>query len=156
MTLGEKISLIDAVENGLSDHAVAFKFECGCTQVKQIMLHKDTFRTAYQEGMNANIKYLVPRNMQYPKIDKQVWNFFCLGQSKCIPINGPMLQSEMNKCAMKLNYNNFTASNGWLKSFCARHRIKFSSLHGESAEVSQDAIHQLMQELPKITEGYQL
>ena len=111
------------------------------------MLHKETFRTAYQEGMNADIKYLVPCNMQYPEIDKQVWDFFCLSQSKCIPINGPMLQSEANECDMKLNDNNFSMSNGWLKSFCAHHQIKFSSLHGESAEVSQDAIQQWMQDL---------
>ena len=151
----EKISVIDAVENGLSHCAVALKFDCGHTQVNQIMLHKETSRTAYQEGMNAVIKYLVPHNMQYPEIDEQVWDF-CLSRSKCIPINGPMLQSEANECAIKLNYNNFSVSNGWLKSFCACHQIKFSSLRGESTEVSQDAVQQWMQDLPKITEGYEL
>ena len=67
-----------------------------------------------------------------------------------------MLQSEANECAMKLNKNNFTASNGWLKSFCDRHQIKSSSLHGESADVSVDAVQQWMSDLPKLTEGYEL
>ena len=67
-----------------------------------------------------------------------------------------MLQSEANECAMKLKKNNFTASNGWLKSFCDRHQIKFSNLHGESADVSVDAVQQWMQDLPKIPENYAL
>ena len=94
--------------------------------------------------------------MQYPEIDEQVWDFFCMSHSKCIPVNGPMLQSEANECAMKLNKNNFTASNGWLKSFCGRHQIKFSSLCGESADVSVDAVQQWMSDLPKLTKGYDL
>ena len=94
--------------------------------------------------------------MQYPLIDEEVWDFFCQSRAKCIPINGPMLLSEANEIAMKYDCNNFTASNWWLKSFCARHQIKFSSLHGESADVSVDAVNQWMTELPKITKGYGL
>ena len=80
--------------------------------------------------------------MQYPEIDEEVWDFFCMSRAKCIPINGPLLQSEVNKCAMKQNYNSFTASNDWLKSFCARHQIKFSSLHGESTDACTNAVQQ--------------
>ena len=50
----------------------------------------------------------------------------------------------------------FHSINGWLKSFCACHQIKFSRLHGESAQVSQDATQQWMQDLPKVTKGYEL
>ena len=82
--------------------------------------------------------------------------FFCTSHSKYTPVNGPRLQSEVNECAMELNKNNFTASNGWLKSFCDRHQIKFSSLHGESADVNVDAVKQWMSDLPKLTQGYEL
>ena len=67
-----------------------------------------------------------------------------------------MLQSKANEIAMKHNYNNFTASNGWLKSFCVRHQIKFSSLHDESADILSEAVQQWLQDLPKLTEGYAL
>ena len=70
-----KVSVIDAVENGQSHRAVALKFECSCTQVNEIIKHKQTYRTANQEGMNGDIKYLVPRNMKYPEIDEQVGLF---------------------------------------------------------------------------------
>ena len=53
--------------------------------------------------MSADIKYLVPPNIQYPEIDAEVWDFFCQSRSKCIAINGPMLQSEANEIATKHN-----------------------------------------------------
>ena len=155
LTLEEKISVIDTVENGKSHRAIALIFNVGRTQVNHIIQNKDTYRNAFQESMNADIKYLVPRNMLYPDIDQQVWDFFCQARSKCIPINDPMLQSEANKIAMKHNHNNFPASNGWLKCFCARHQIKFSSLHRESADVSSEAVQQWLQDLPELTEGYE-
>ena len=77
-------------------------------------------------------------------------------RAKCIPINGPMLQSEANEIPMKCNFNNFTVSNVWLKSFCARYQTKFSSLHGKPANVLQDAMNQQMLELPKLAEGYSM
>ena len=65
-------------------------------------------------------------------------------------------KSEANESAMKHNYNTFTVSNGWLKSFCIRHQIKFSTLHGEGAQVCNEAIDQWLQELPTIMKGYEL
>ena len=42
--------------------------------------------------------------------------------------------------SVELNYEDFTASNGWLKRFQVRHNIKCSVLSGESAEVSRDVV----------------
>ena len=156
LTLAEKIQVIDTVNNGRSHHSGALLFGVGCTQVNTIIGQKEAIKTAYQEGMNASIKYLAPRNMQYPEIDSNVWSFFCEARSKCIPINGPMLQSEANESALHHNYNNFTASNGWLKSFCNRHQIMFAILHDESAEVCENAVEQWMQDLPNRTKNYEL
>ena len=108
------------------------------------------------EGTNAAMKYLAPRHMFYPEVDAEVWDFFCITRSNNIPVNGPMLQSEANKSATKHNYNTLTASNGWLKSFCIRYQIKFSMLHGEEAQVCNEAADQWLQELPTIMKGYEL
>ena len=76
LILEEKVSVIDAVKHGQSHRAVALKFQCNCTQFNELIKHKESHRSAYQEGMNSDINYLVPRNMQYPEIDEQVWDFF--------------------------------------------------------------------------------
>ena len=156
MTLAEKIQGIDAVNNGKSHRSVALLFGVGHTQVNTIIGQKEAIKTAYQEGMNATIKILAPRNMQYAEIDSDVWSFFCEARSKCIPTNGPMLQSKANESVICHNYNNFTASNGWLKSFCDRHQIRFAILHGENAEVCENAMEQWMQDLLNITKNYEL
>ena len=127
LTLAKKVKVIDTVRAGRSHRAVAIEFEIGHPQVNQIIANKDNITAMYIDGMNGAFKYLAPRNMLYPKIDTGVWNFFCIARSKNIPINGPMLQSEANESALKHNYNNFTASSGWLDSFCKRHQIKFAS-----------------------------
>ena len=110
----------------------------------------------YQTGKCSEIKYVAPRHMLYPEIDSDVWMFFCDARSKGIPVNGPMLQNEANEFALKHKCDNFSASNGWLKSFCVRHQIRFSLLHGENAEISADVVQKWMQELPNIIKDYQL
>ena len=121
LTLEEKINIINAVEGGsLIGQSLCYLMLAVCKLITSFTI-KTLNKQAFWEGMSADIKYLVSRNMQYPEIDEEVWEFFCQSRSKCIPINGPMLQSKANKIAMKHNYNNITASNGWLKSFCVRH-----------------------------------
>ena len=82
------------------------------TQVNQIICNKDNIKAMYTEGMNAIFKYLAPRNMLYPEIDRDVWEFYCLAHCKLILINSFMLQNEANESALRLNYDKFTASNG--------------------------------------------
>ena len=65
-----------------------------------------------------------------------------------------MLLSEANEIALKYNYDKFTASNGWLQRFSNWHQIKFANLHGESAEVSIEAVQQWKTKLPEICAGY--
>ena len=75
---------------------------------------------------------------------------------KGIPVTGPMLQHDTQTIASTLNRDeNFLASNGWLHSFCSRHQIKHSNLHGESAEVDQNVCKDWLENmLPGIIKGY--
>ena len=65
-----------------------------------------------------------------------------------------MLLVEANEITIKHNYDKFSASNGWLQRFSTHYQIKFANLHGESAEVSEDATQQWKEKLPKICAGY--
>ena len=151
LTLANKIRVIEAVDNGMLHRWAAIKFDCGHTQVNTIILNCDSITEAYQNGTKATVKYLIPRNIQYPEIDQEVWDFFCLARSKLIPVNGPLLQSKATESAMRYGYNAFSASNGWLESFCNCHQIRMAQLHGESAEVCQETVNQWLECLPKIT-----
>ena len=55
---------------------------------------------------------------------------------------------------MKLNHDNFSASNGLLEGFKIRHGIKVSVLSGEATDVNQDVIDAWAERLPTICKGY--
>ena len=54
LTLSDKMRVIEAVDGGMSNRAVALKFNCGRTQVNTIMLQCDAIQSAYKDGMNAS------------------------------------------------------------------------------------------------------
>ena len=154
LTLAQKVQVLDLVHGGMSHRAVADKFNVGRTQINNIVLQKQCIMKDYESGKNATGKYLSDSKLQYPEIDSEVWDFFMSAHSKNIPVNGPMLLSEANESAFRHNYTNFQASNGWLQKFCARHMIKMSALHGESADVSDDVVDIWKKQLPSVCNGY--
>ena len=117
LTLAEKIEVIKAVENCLSNVKVALKFGCGHTQVDNIMLNKTAILEAYTNGT----KYLLSRNCVYPQIDTKVWEFYCEARSKNMPVNGSLWKAEALSITKSLNTTDFTASNGWLNKFSTKH-----------------------------------
>ena len=84
---------------------------------------QESIQRMYTEGNNGQSKYLSCRQLQYPEIDDEMWNFFGEAHSKNIPVNGPMLLAEANEIAIKHNYDKFCASNGWLQRFSTHHQI---------------------------------
>lgn len=156
LTLAEKVQVINEVKAGLSNRRAAAKFEVGRTQVNNIMLEEKTIMKAYMEGTNAKVKYLVPRTLKYGDIDEAVYNFFIECRSKNIPVTGAALQRHAHIVALRLDHDDFTASNGWLDSFTNRHQLKLANLHGEGAEVSEEACKQWLDELPNLLAEYDL
>lgn len=155
LTLADKVRVIDAVRDGLSQRGAAEKFNIGRTQVANIIASKETIYDTYTKGGKASLKYLAPRHMKHSDIDEKVWQFFCEARSKNIPVNGPMLQAEAITVAKSLGKTEFCGSNGWLESFADRHQLKMANLHGEGAEVSEEVVEQWMEKIPELCVGYE-
>ena len=154
LTLAEKVEVIRYCEAGHSNRSAADKFAIGRTQVNNIILQKERVLHDFNDGKNTSTKYLATRALLYPEIDAEVWQFFLEARSKNIPVSGHNLLSTAEESAMKHNYTSFNASNGWLQRFITRHNIRMSSLHGESAEVSQEVVDNWKQNLPELCHGY--
>ena len=69
-----------------------------------------------------------------------MWYFFCNARSKNIPLTGQLLQEQALIYSMKLNLDDFTASNGWLEAFQKHHWIKSAVLSGEASDVSLSTV----------------
>ena len=118
------------------------------------MKQKDEILQKWREGMNADVKYLVPRNLVYADVDKHVFDFFNKARPKNMPVFGPMLKEEALCFASQNGQDNFKASEGWLTAFLKRHKIKFVALCGEAAEVPEDVVQDFKSRLPSIVQGY--
>jgi hypothetical protein len=53
------------------------------------------------------------------------------------------------------NLGDFTASNGWLESFRKRHQIVFNHVCGESGNISEETIANMVAKLSSISDGYE-
>ena len=111
--------MIDAVNGGMSHRATALKFGVGRTQINSIVHEQKQILDAYTQDSKSETKYLAARAMQYPELDRDVWEFFCEACAKKIPVSGPMLLSEANESALRHGYDKFQASNGWMTRFCS-------------------------------------
>ena len=53
----------------------------------------------------------------YEKFNEVLLKWFTLMRGNTIPINGPILLEKAPKFAKAFNYNDVTASNGWLRDW---------------------------------------
>ena len=92
--MAEKITVIEAMDASSSSRVVASQFGVRKTQINNIMNNKKSLIQLYSEGANGSINYSTPKNIQHPKIDCEVWDYYCMARCKNMPVNGPMLQAE--------------------------------------------------------------
>lgn len=71
-----------------------------------------------------------------------------------MPISGPLIQEKALQVAKIENFENFSASNGWLEKFRIRHAITFKSICGESKSVDTSVVKDWTEKLEGICEGY--
>ena len=155
LTLHDKVAVCKALDAGKSHRQIACDFEVGKTQIGNIAKQRDNIMVAFEAGAVGHRKYLSPKHQPYEKLNEQVMEFFYEARAKHMPIEGKHLKREGQKIAMKLGYDNFCASNGWLRSLCSRHQLKYANLHGESADVDHEACDKWVTDvLPGLLQGY--
>ena len=116
LTLEGKIKLLDAnKERKQSCRQLAEMFNIGKTAAANIIKNEAPIRKEYEE-FKGDLKR--KRKGQFNGINEILYEWF----KKCCAANiypdGPMLKEkamEIKKCLDKVEFKNFTASNGWLE-----------------------------------------
>ena len=156
LTLQEKIDVIEKSSKGKSSREIAAHYQCGKTQITNIIANKEKILEEWEKGANCEQRYIKRRKTEYSDLNQQVWEWFCLARSNNVPITGKLLQEKALLLSVEMGHDDFTASNGWLHSFQKRHNIKQAVLSGEAADVQQTTVDDWCQRLPTICEGYDL
>ena len=152
-----KIKLIDVnKERKQSCQQLVEMFNIGKTAAANIIKNEESIRKKYEEFIKDLKK---KRKGQFNEINEILYEWF----KKCCAVNiypdGPMLKEEVmeiKKCLDKVEFKNFTASNGWLEKWKISYGVRERKVNGEAGEVAEYTVSAWMERLVELTRGYEL
>lgn len=130
LSLKLRVEVIRESSSGLSQRALALKFNCSKTQIQNILKDKDRLLREWNEGGSQFAKR--KRRQRNENVNNFVWEWFKEARARGLPLSGPILQEKAREFAAFFNVEKFNASNGWLDSFKKRHNIVFREILGDS------------------------
>jgi len=133
LSLELRVEVIRESSSGLSQRALALKFNCSKTQIQNILKDKDRLLQEWKEGGSQFAKR--KRRQKNENVNNFVWEWFKEARAKGLPLSGPILQEKAREFAAFFNIGKFNASNGWLDSFRTRHSISFKQHSSEATQV---------------------
>ena len=157
LTLEGKIKLLDVnKERKQSCWQLAEMFNVSETAVANIMKNEASIRKECEE-FKCDLKR--KRKGQFNDIKEILYEWF----KKCCAANidpdGPMLKEEtmeIKKCVDKVEFENFTTSNGWLEKWKSSYGIRERKVNDEAREVAEYTVSAWMERLVELTRGYEL
>jgi len=150
LSLCEKLQLIEEYEvKKISARELAVLYGVGKTQVYDTLKNKTKIKAELMSGTSGQRKRLYYAPV-YEDVNKTMWEWFRKRHEKGLPVSGPMLQAHALKVAQELGHHRFKASNGWLDSFKARHKI-VCSMNGKEVRILEKDVIVIIEEPPKQT-----
>lgn len=128
-------------------------FQCGKTQVYDCLSKKEEIKKNFSMLKSPGIKRI--RSSEFDKLNDVIFQWFCTARTKSFPISGPIIQAKALEVASKMNFFEFKASNGWLRSFRKRFKISFRSVCGESNDVPENVMAEWLVELEEMCTGFE-
>ena len=155
LPLTKKIDLIKYAQNhpGTNIRELAELFECGKTQVAQILKKEELFGM-YESNTSGSRVHTVSRPSEYSEVNKALYEWYNIACSKNIYPGGPQLTEKAKEIAEKLGKSNFTGSRGWLDKWKKRYNVKNLKVCGESGDVSGETVQSWKERLPEILANY--
>ena len=153
MSLGEKLKVIEQLEQGGSQREIAITMGVSKTQIQQIHCSSELILKAIQEtAIPMQSKLKTPR-AHNPELDQSDYDWFCKmrnphNRCKPLPVSSAAIQVRAKREAQLRGISKFKASDGWLARWRWRYGVgKSVRLHGEAADVDLEAAEKEMQSL---------
>ena len=156
LTLDKKIQVIREQQNsGKSSRALASQFQCGKTQIDNILKRRHEWLEAYSLDPTATQKRKL-RRTRNDEINILTYKWFKEATARMVPVTGSLLQEKALLFANQLGVTTFKGSNGWLDSFRKRHGISFNKTSCTSEATEDGASVDWNEELVKLCDGFLL
>lgn len=155
LTLEERVQIIKMVEeNNMSTRKLAELFECGRTQVNDILKKKEQILKDWNENLHSSVKRR--KSGKYDNVNIALLEWFKCARAHRLALSGPILKEQALKIAQDLGCTEFCASNGWFNKFCIRNNIQFRAMSGVSRNVRPLSRQDWIERIPQLLKDYNL
>lgn len=138
-----KINAIHEAQRGTSVDDIANELKVHHTTVRSWIKNKEKLLRCSSEITKTRRRF---RKQQHDNINRAVWIWFKQARASGVPITGPMVQAKALKFSSQFkDGNNFTASNGWLRSWKNHFSISSKVICGEKLSADTQAVHPFQQ-----------
>ena len=114
VTLKVNYEALKKLEKGRLNKNVVNPFSIPGSTLATWKKSKEKIFEAFQ---NSSLKREREKTGTYEKLNEALLKWFTSMRGNNIPINGPIFLEKVHTFARVFNYNNFTASNGWLRGW---------------------------------------
>ena len=114
VTLKVKYEALKKLEKGRPHKEVVNQFSIPGINLATWKKNKEKI---FEASQNSSVKQQRVKTGTYEKLNKALLKWFTLMRGNNIPINDPILLEKAHEYAKAFNYNDFTASNGWLRGW---------------------------------------
>jgi centromere protein B len=130
-TLHDRLKITEEVEKNPGEKLVyiAKRLGLAASTLNSIFTKKDEIREQIEECGKACKKRKTGKESTFAELETVLFTWYQQARAYNIPIDG----KKAKIIAAKLNIDNFSASNGWVRRFKDRHGLVFKKLAGESA-----------------------
>ena len=115
--LNEKRKALRDLKTGLSNKEVPEKYRVPKSTVSAWVKNKAKFFNALKQCSNERKKL---RESDYNRVDDVVSKWFLYKRNQDIPIDGDFIKEKALQHAKELSFNEFQASDGWLRRWKER------------------------------------
>lgn len=156
LPLKTKVEVIKTLQKspGIKLRTLAEMFQCGKTQIAQILKTKESLLSEYAVagGRSPN---QVSRVSGYVDVNNALLEWYTLACSKKLRPRGTQLTDKAKQIAACLGKRDFKGSNGWLDKWKKRYDIKLSAASEESSETQVTTADSWKEGLPGMLQGYE-
>ncbi|XP_064468658.1 tigger transposable element-derived protein 4-like [Ornithodoros turicata] len=155
--LETKMQILRDVERGQdSKTEIAKNYGIKKSTLSTYIKNKGAIFSAHEkENMEPSRKRL--RTSAHPNVEDAVITWIKHVRSRNLPLSGPIIAAKARDFASQMGIEDFTASEGWLTRFTARHGLTFRSVCGERADVDNATCEQwLSGKLRELLASYSL
>ena len=157
LSLEKKVEVIKAEGRGkTSIRSLAQEFDCGRTQIADILKKKKVILDLYSSNAHKNKQVIRPKQSEYAELNQMLYDWYNLAVSKNIYPAGPQLSEKAKEIANTvLGKPDFKASNGWLDKWKKRYNIRQITISGEAGDVAGETVESWKERLPELLQGYE-